>query len=102
MFYSQEAEDHENDIRIALNEKRERDLVRERAASEHGCTCDACLNIVRGEMQEGDQQAETAKIEEIKNLVRSALAALSQKKTHQADIDYAKSLLRAISHGQQR
>lgn len=76
MFYSQEAEDHENDIRIALNEKRERDLVRERA--------------------------ETAKIEEIKNLVRSALAALSQKKTHQADIDYAKSLLRAISHGQQR
>lgn len=33
-----------------------------------------------------------AKIEEIKTLVRAVLAALSQKKTHQADIDYAKSL----------
>ena len=64
MFYSQEAEDHENDIRIALKEKRERDRQEE--------------------------------IETIRSFVRAALAALSQKKTHQADIDYAKSLCRQV------
>lgn len=35
-----------------------------------------------------------AKIEAVRDLVRAALAALSQKTTHQADIDYAKSLCR--------
>ena len=38
-------------------------------------------------------QAEAAKIEEIEKLVRAALAALSQKATYQADVDYAKKLL---------
>lgn len=61
MFYSQEAEDRENDMRIALMRN------------------------------ERDRQEE---IETIRNLVRAALAALSQKTTHQADIDYAKNLCR--------
>ena len=40
--------------------------------------------------------AANKEIEALRSLVRAVLAALSQKKTHQADIDYAKSLCRQV------
>lgn len=58
--------------------------VRERAAKVHGCTCDACLNIVRGEMQEAQLAADIAEA----HMEDAAQAQLKRSDVDDDDSDY--------------